>query len=243
MLVKFICAFLFLFSLQVAAHGGIIAIKGTNGKSGVGFGIIDTSGKKIPLFFQVARYLNRDQGNGKANVCGSNRPHHDNNFIAIPVQSNLQARVNAGLPSFSAGGIVKMTLFQVNNDGAGPYTMEVSPDGLGKKFVKMTVTKNVPGNRGRSNAVNKAFDLEGRLPSSVTKCTGPGGACLIRVKSGINQPFGGCAAIKLAGGGKRMRVMKRTSGDDVEEISVGPLRIQNEPEDFEDPQDIDEPSV
>lgn len=50
-------------------------------------------------------------------------------------------------------------------DGAGPYKMEVSADGTGNNFVAMTVTTQVPGTNGRSDAKNTAFPLVGKMPA------------------------------------------------------------------------------
>lgn len=60
------------------------------------------------------------------------------------------------LPQVAVGGTVTMTYHQINADGAGPITCQVSADGT-TSFAKMTVTANVPGTAGRSNAANEDF--------------------------------------------------------------------------------------
>lgn len=75
-----------------------------------------------------------------------------------------------------------MTLHQVNGDGAGcvcsqplsftadiyfyhsPYTCDVSADG-GNTFVAATVTTQVPGRNGRSQAKAQDFPLEVQMPA------------------------------------------------------------------------------
>ncbi|KZP31272.1 hypothetical protein FIBSPDRAFT_849775 [Athelia psychrophila] len=69
----------------------------------------------------------------------------------------------------------------------------------------MKTLVDVPGTKGKSNAKNTAFSLNIQMPSN-TKCTGTGGACLVRCKNGNSQPFGGCMAVAQAGTAKRSSV-------------------------------------
>jgi len=176
---------------SVSAHGVVTQIKGANGKNGVGFGVTDVSGKKLRLFNQASRYVKGDNS-----ACGSQKL---NGKTQTPVNEKLELSkaVNAGLPTASSDGTISMTLFQVNADGAGPYNCEVSDDASGTNFVAMKTINDVPGTKGKSNAKNAAFPLDIQLPSN-TKCSGPGGACLVRCKNGNGQPFGGCLAVAQA---------------------------------------------
>lgn len=62
------------------------------------------------------------------------------------------------MPQISAGGMVMMTMHQVNGDGAGPYECMMDATGTGSgKWVKMQVATNVPGENSRSRA--KATDF------------------------------------------------------------------------------------
>src|SRR5271170_6978119 len=54
------------------------------------------------------------------------------------------------LPQVTVGGTVTMTYRQLNADGAGPITCQVSAEGT-QCFNTMQVTMNVPGNNGRSS--------------------------------------------------------------------------------------------
>jgi hypothetical protein len=67
------------------------------------------------------------------------------------------ANTGATLPQVSVSGQVKMTVHQVNADGAGPFTCSVDPTAQGTSFQTMQVTTNVAGNNGVSNAANADF--------------------------------------------------------------------------------------
>lgn len=54
------------------------------------------------------------------------------------------------LPQISAGGELRMTLHQINANGAGPYTCLIDSTGTGTQWQQIQVTKNVPGRRGRN---------------------------------------------------------------------------------------------
>lgn len=65
---------------------------------------------------------------------------------------------SSGMPMISAGGMVMMTLHQVNGDGAGPYECMIDSTGTGTGgWEKMEVVTNVPGKNSRSQA--KATDF------------------------------------------------------------------------------------
>lgn len=68
------------------------------------------------------------------------------------------------LPQISAGGMVMMTLHQVNGDGAGPYECMIDSTGTGTQWTQMQVATNVPGENSRSNA--KATDFVSNIPSN-----------------------------------------------------------------------------
>ena len=63
-----------------------------------------------------------------------------------------------------------MTVHQVNGDGAGPYTCDVSADASGQNFVAMKVTTNVPGENSRSRAKAEDFPLVAQMPAYVGLC-------------------------------------------------------------------------
>ncbi|QRV82102.1 hypothetical protein RhiJN_10117 [Ceratobasidium sp. AG-Ba] len=96
-----------------------------------------------------------------------------------------------------------MTLHQVNQDGAGPYTCDVSADG-GNTFQKATVTKNVPGAfLGLSTATAEDFPLNVQMPAGMQCAGGPNGdACVVRCRNATPAgPFGSCAVVTNAQSG------------------------------------------
>ncbi|EJC99890.1 uncharacterized protein FOMMEDRAFT_93383 [Fomitiporia mediterranea MF3/22] len=182
-------------ALHAHAHGVLTAVTGANGVSGQGFGVIASTPrdgtKRNPFQQDTSIIRDKEIQNGDAGACGRTLAGGNND-----VASQLSAAVSAGLPSASADGTVTMTLHQVNGDGAGPYTCEVSTDATGTSFAAMTVTTNVPGKNSRSNAKATDFALVAQMPAGAT-CTGGanGDACLVRCRNAARAgPFGGCVA-------------------------------------------------
>ncbi|CAE6427511.1 unnamed protein product [Rhizoctonia solani] len=176
----------------VAAHGTITAVKGANGITANAMGIDPTtprdgSGAK-PFQRDTSIIRDREIDSGKVGPCG---------------RTTQKAASSAGLPSATADGEIQMTLHQINQDGAGPYSCDVSGDG-GATWTKATVTKNVPGAfLGLSTATAEDFPLNVRVPAG-TQCTaGPNGdACVVRCRNATPAgPFGSCAAFTTDGAG------------------------------------------
>ncbi|KAJ7492790.1 putative gEgh 16 protein [Mycena latifolia] len=172
--------------LNAHAHGTITGVTGANGVQAAGFGIIASTprdGSTPKPFEQDTSVIrNNEIASGKTGVCGRTAAGGNND-----VATQLAAASQAGLPTAGADGSVTMTLHQVNQDGAGPYTCDVSGDG-GNTFQAATVTTNVPGK----------FGLSGM------QCTaGPNGdACIMRCKNpALAGPFGSCVAVSNGSGG------------------------------------------
>lgn len=73
-----------------------------------------------------------------------------------------------------AGSKLTVTLHQVNADGAGPYVCDMDPTGntLGATGqIPLTVTNNVPGVNGFSQAKTEDFNITVTMPDSLN-CTG-----------------------------------------------------------------------
>ncbi|KAJ7692763.1 hypothetical protein B0H17DRAFT_1159601 [Mycena rosella] len=152
--------------LNVQAHGTITGVTGANGVQAAGFGIIastprDGSTRK-PFEQDTSVIRDNEITSGKAGVCGRTAAGGSND-----VATQLAAASQAGLPTAAADGSVTMTLHQVNGDGAGPYTCDVSGDG-GNTFQAATVTQQVPGKNGRSQAKATDFALTAQLPAADT---------------------------------------------------------------------------
>ncbi|KAL1592860.1 hypothetical protein SLS60_011277 [Paraconiothyrium brasiliense] len=115
-------------------------------------------------------------------------------------------QLNGGtLPQVSAGGMLMMTLHQVNGDGAGPYIAMIDATGTGTQWAPATVATNVDGNaRGRNNDNAKTdLPLNVAIPANQT-CTGTvagqANVCMVRVQNPARAgPFGGCIPVQMAG--------------------------------------------
>ncbi|KAJ7687873.1 hypothetical protein B0H17DRAFT_939051 [Mycena rosella] len=175
--------------------GTITGVTGANGVQAAGFGIIastprDGSTRK-PFEQDTSVIRDNEITSGKAGVCGRTAAGGSNDVAA-----QLAAASQAGLPTAAADGSVTMTLHQVNGDGAGPYTCDVSGDG-GNTFQAATVTQQVPGKNGRSQAKATDFALTAQLPAGMACTAGPNGdACILRCRNPSNAgPFGSCVAV------------------------------------------------
>ncbi|KAJ6612710.1 hypothetical protein B0H10DRAFT_2177356 [Mycena sp. CBHHK59/15] len=181
--------------LNVQAHGTITGVTGANGVQAAGFGIIATTPRNgaSPKPFEQDTSVIRDKeiASGKTGACGRTAAGGNNDVAA-----QLAAASTAGLPTAAADGSVTMTLHQVNQDGAGPYTCDVSADG-GNTFQAATVTTNVPGFASLSLATAKDFPLVAQMPAGMACTGGPNGdACLMRCRNkALAGPFGSCVAV------------------------------------------------
>ncbi|KAJ7889495.1 hypothetical protein B0H14DRAFT_2691655 [Mycena olivaceomarginata] len=179
--------------LNVQAHGTITGVTGANGVQAAGFGIIastprDGSTRK-PFEQDTSVIKDKEIASGKTGVCGRTAAGGNND-----VATQLAAASQAGLPTAAADGSVTMTLHQVNGDGAGPYTCDVSGDG-GNTFKAATVTQQVPGKNGRSKAKATDFALTAQVPAGMACTAGPNGdACIMRCRNPVG-PFGSCVAV------------------------------------------------
>ncbi|KAJ7293410.1 hypothetical protein C8J57DRAFT_25321 [Mycena rebaudengoi] len=182
------------FFLNVHAHGTITAVKGANGVQAAGFGIIESTprdGSRAKPFQQDTSVIrDREIASGKTGVCGRTSAGGNNDVAA-----QLAAASAAGLPTAGADGSVQMTLHQVNQDGAGPFTCDVSGDGT--NFTPATVTTDVPGRRGLSFSKAQDFPLVAQMPAGVACTAGPNGdACIMRCRNqALAGPFGSCVAV------------------------------------------------
>ncbi|KAJ7152459.1 hypothetical protein C8R46DRAFT_906606 [Mycena filopes] len=185
--------------LNVQAHGTITGVTGANGVQAAGFGIIATTPRtgttRKPFQQDTSIIKDKDIASGKTGVCGRTLAGGNNDVAA-----QLAAASQAGLPSAAADGTVSMTLHQINGDGAGPYTCDISGDG-GNTFQAATVTTQVPGKRGRSKAKATDFALAAQIPAGMACTAGPNGdACIMRCRNPVG-PFGSCVAVSQTGAG------------------------------------------
>ncbi|CAE6435104.1 unnamed protein product [Rhizoctonia solani] len=184
---------------SVSAHGALVAVTGTNGVDGQGFGVVDSTPRdgtrRNPFQTDTSIIRDKEIASGDASACGRTLAGGVNDMAA-----QMEAAASAGLPAASENGTVTMTIHQVNGDGAGPYECGVSADASGKSFAAMKVITNVPGEKSRSNAKAQDFALVAQMPSGTTCTGGPNGdACVVRCRNAARAgPFGGCAAVTNA---------------------------------------------
>jgi len=184
---------------SVHGHGAMVAVTGANGITAIGMGI-DTAtprdGTRRNPFQQDTSIIRDEEiADGEAGPCGRTLAGGVNDVAA-----GVEAASSAGLPSMSATGQVSMTIHQINGDGAGPYTCEMSTDATGTTFVPMTVITNVPGEDSRSRARATDFPLVAQAAPGAACTGGPNGdACIVRCRNDARAgPFGGCAVVTNA---------------------------------------------
>jgi len=203
---QFLSLFGAVFSAAVLSNGHGLPTEavGFNGVNQLAVGATTTvprDGSK-PNPFEGDTSIIRDQeiASGKAGPCGRTKLGGSTDIDAA--MAAAMAATNGTLPSASSSGQVMMTLHQVNQDGAGPYSCDVSTDATGTNFVAMTMDSNVPGIGSLSLATAQNFTLTATMPDGATCTGGPAGnACLVRCRNeAIAGPFGGCAIVQNSDG-------------------------------------------
>lgn len=186
----------------VAGHGAIIMATGDMGGKGMAIGVVETTPRdgtrRNPFQQDSTRFKN-----AAADQCGETVGAGTND-AATQVPAQLAAN-GGNMPQISQGGMVMMTLHQVNGDGAGPYKCMIDSTGTGTQWEPMQVATNVPGQNSRSNAKATDFPLDAQVPADQT-CTGTvggmDGVCMVRCNNAARAgPFGGCVAVQMAGNG------------------------------------------
>lgn len=108
-----------------------------------------------------------------------------------------------------------MTLHQINQDGAGPFTAMVDGTSGGTDvaaFKTATVTKNVPGiAAGISTATNMDFPVQIQMPEGMT-CSGQVGeatnVCVAKLQNATPAgPFGGSIAFTQSAAAKKRAIL------------------------------------
>ncbi|OCL07801.1 hypothetical protein AOQ84DRAFT_377360 [Glonium stellatum] len=181
----------------VSAHCKINAATGDLGGKGEAFGIsasaADANSQSDVTVFSGNTAFGATQAGGAINPAAD---------LAAVIKNT-----GATLPQVSSGGTVTMTLHQVNADGAGPMKCSIDATAQGASFQVMTITTNVPGTNGKSNAANQDFPLVAQIPAGVA-CTGTLGTtknlCLVKCENPVG-PFGGVVAIQQGTAAKALR--------------------------------------
>jgi len=181
----------------VSAHGKIASAIGDLGGKGAGLGILagaaNLNSQGDVTIFQGGAF-------GKTTNGGA--------IVAATDLAAQEKNLGATIPQISsAAGVLTMVYHQVNGDGAGPITCQISADATGKTFVAMKVTTNVAGTNGNSGAANQDFPLVAEVPAG-TACTGTVGAlknvCSVKCANpAAAGPFGGTVLVQQVAGKKR----------------------------------------
>ncbi|KAH6880696.1 hypothetical protein B0T10DRAFT_581242 [Thelonectria olida] len=193
-----------LMAAQLAAgHSVIVDAVGDSGGSGMALGVDSTTprdGTNRRPFQQDATRFRGDAEDTVGETIGAGDNDVESGTSAI------LAETGDVLPQVSAGGELKMTLHQVNSDGAGPYTCMINSDGTAESWSEITVTQNVEGNERGRNRDGEAtdFPLTAAIPAN-QECTGTvagqSDVCLVRCQNPARAgPFGGVVPVQMAGG-------------------------------------------
>ncbi|KAF2646901.1 hypothetical protein P280DRAFT_465047 [Massarina eburnea CBS 473.64] len=123
----------------------------------------------------------------------------------IDVGAETENELAAGrMAQVSAGGVMKVTLHQVNADGAGPYEcdLDMTNNAGPANNVALKVTNNVPGANGLSQNKEQQFTINVQMPKDMN-CIGAstGDICTVRCRNNaLAGPFGGCFAVQQTDG-------------------------------------------
>jgi hypothetical protein len=142
--------------------------------------------------------------------------------VSGPPEARVAAAVGAGatsgLPTCAEDGTVTMTLRQINQDGAGPFTADVDGTSGGtdeQAMQKATVVKDVPGLgvQGISLATNTEFEMQVKMPAGMTcdaTVAGASNVCVMRVRNGAAAgPFGGSVAFTQSTAARKRAIAYR----------------------------------
>ncbi|PQE12217.1 hypothetical protein CJF31_00000397 [Rutstroemia sp. NJR-2017a BVV2] len=189
----FTCAAL----LSVAhAHGVILAAQGIAGSpASVGFKVDDAIARNCtgisPCQQDTTIIRDSEITANIVNECG--RTELSGN---IDVGENTENALAANkVTMVKAGTKMTVTIHQVNADGAGPYTCDLDEtSNAGIISQNLSVTNNVPGVNGLSQAKTQDFNITVQMPDKLA-CTGAstGNICTVRCRNNaVAGPFGGC---------------------------------------------------
>ncbi|EHL02677.1 hypothetical protein GLAREA_02100 [Glarea lozoyensis ATCC 20868] len=130
------------------------------------------------------------------------------------VSAAAGAGASDGLPTTSDSGEITMTLHQINQDGAGPFTAMVDATSGGTDpaaFKTAEVTQNVPGLvAGISATTTTDFPVKVQMPAGMT-CSGTVGdatnVCVVKMQNATPAgPFGGAGAFTQSTAAKKRAI-------------------------------------
>jgi hypothetical protein len=122
----------------------------------------------------------------------------------IDIGEQTENELAAGrMTTVSSGSVMKVTIHQVNADGAGPFECDMDETSNAQTtLTPLKVTNNVPGALGLSQEKEKDFQINVQMPDKFN-CIGAstGNICTVRCRnSAVAGPFGGCFAVQQTDG-------------------------------------------
>ncbi|KAJ8064487.1 hypothetical protein OCU04_006821 [Sclerotinia nivalis] len=182
------------------AHGVILAAQGITGSpASVGFKVDGAIARNCtgisPCQQDTTIIRDSEIAANIVNECG--RTELSGN---IDVGENTENALAANaVTQVKAGTMMTITIHQVNADGAGPYSCDLDQtSNAGIISQNLTVTNNVPGVNGLSQAKTQDFNITVQMPDNLA-CTGAstGNVCTVRCRNNaVAGPFGGCFAVQ-----------------------------------------------
>jgi hypothetical protein len=134
----------------------------------------------------------------------------------IDIGEQTENELAAGrMTTVQAGSNLKVTIHQVNADGAGPFECDMDETSNAvTTFTPLKVTNNVPGSFGLSQAKEQDFTINVQMPEKFN-CIGAstGNICTVRCRNNaVAGPFGGCFAVQQTDGqGRKDKAASGTS--------------------------------
>ncbi|PHH62188.1 hypothetical protein CDD81_7382 [Ophiocordyceps australis] len=191
------------FAALASCHGVILDAQGLKGSpSSVGFQVDPAIARNCinisPCQQDTTIIRDAEIDANVVNQCGRTQLKGN-----IDVGENTENAIAEGkVTEVEPGTEMQVTIHQVNADGAGPYTCDLDEtSNTGVISQNLTVTNNVPGSNGLSQAKAQAFTISVKMPDQFT-CTGAstGDICTVRCRNNaLAGPFGGCFPVRLAG--------------------------------------------
>jgi hypothetical protein len=190
------------FITTVHSHAAILAAVGDSGSS-QGFLVDPAIARNCTTISpcQQDATIIRDQEitQNIVNACG--RTEINGN---IDIGEQTENELAAGrMTTVSSGSVMKVTIHQVNADGAGPFECDMDETSNAvTTFTPLKVTNNVPGSLGLSQAKEQDFEINVQMPEKFN-CIGAstGNICTVRCRNtAVAGPFGGCFAVQQTDG-------------------------------------------
>ncbi|KAI9190289.1 hypothetical protein H9P43_001730 [Blastocladiella emersonii ATCC 22665] len=186
---------------SVNAHGAIVGAQGIAGPQGKALGVLEsvprTGTGRNPFQTDTSIIRDGEIRSGRSGPCGRTIAGGNNDMAGVA----KIAQEMGGLPQVAPNMPLKLTLHQVNADGAGPFACDISMDGTGNDFQQVQVAQNVAGVLGTNPLGNKSpHDLVVMMPANM-QCTGgaSGNMCMVRCRNNaVAGPFGGCVPVEQA---------------------------------------------